>query len=113
MPQRFDPLPFEIDHVVARKHGGATEPGNLALSCWSCNSSKGANVAGIDPATGQLQPLFHPRGAAWPEHFRWDLGHLVALTAIGRTTIAVLGINSPARVSFRAELADEGEWPPA
>jgi 5-methylcytosine-specific restriction endonuclease McrA len=31
-------LPFEIDHIVSRKHQGATVAGNLALSCFRCNS---------------------------------------------------------------------------
>ena len=35
MPQRFDDLPFEIDHVVANSHGGKTAAGNLALSCFT------------------------------------------------------------------------------
>ena len=34
MPQAYDPaVPFPIDHVIARQHGGPTTPGNLALSC--------------------------------------------------------------------------------
>jgi hypothetical protein len=34
MPQEFDDAPFEIDHVIARKHGGPTAAGNLALTCF-------------------------------------------------------------------------------
>jgi 5-methylcytosine-specific restriction endonuclease McrA len=41
MPQAFDESPFEIDHIIARKHGGATVQGNLALSCFHDNSHKG------------------------------------------------------------------------
>lgn len=26
----------EVDHVVAEKHGGATEKANLAFTCWRC-----------------------------------------------------------------------------
>jgi hypothetical protein len=29
----FTLLPFQIDHVISEKHGGATTPQNLALSC--------------------------------------------------------------------------------
>ncbi|MCB0045137.1 MAG: HNH endonuclease [Caldilineaceae bacterium] len=27
----------EIDHVIARKHGGQTELENLAFACFECN----------------------------------------------------------------------------
>ena len=42
-------LPFQIDHIIAEKHGGVTHADNLALSCYYCNSFKGPNIAGIDP----------------------------------------------------------------
>jgi hypothetical protein len=54
-------MPFEIDHIIPRKHSGATVEGYLALACFYCNRYKGANIAGIDPPTGQVHPLFHPR----------------------------------------------------
>lgn len=38
MPQQFDDLPFEIDHVTATSHGGKTVAGNLALSCFPWNA---------------------------------------------------------------------------
>jgi 5-methylcytosine-specific restriction endonuclease McrA len=33
--QDFDRLPFEIDHIVARKHGGLTTQSNLCLACFA------------------------------------------------------------------------------
>jgi hypothetical protein len=34
MPQvYYRTVPFPIDHIIARQHGGATRLGNLALSC--------------------------------------------------------------------------------
>lgn len=33
--------PHWIDHIVAEKHGGKTEAGNLANSCILCNQKKG------------------------------------------------------------------------
>jgi 5-methylcytosine-specific restriction endonuclease McrA len=33
MPQRHDPLPFQIDHIISLKHGGADEPDNLVACC--------------------------------------------------------------------------------
>jgi 5-methylcytosine-specific restriction endonuclease McrA len=38
LPQAYSTLAFEVDHVIARKHGGPTAPGNLALTCFYCNS---------------------------------------------------------------------------
>lgn len=37
LAQAFSKLPFEIDHIIAKKHGGQTVPGNLALACFYCN----------------------------------------------------------------------------
>ena len=36
VPQEYDDAPFEIDHIIARKHGGAAVARNLALSCFWC-----------------------------------------------------------------------------
>jgi hypothetical protein len=69
MPQDFDELPFQIDHIIARKHGGPTSEDNLALACFYCNTNKGPNVAGIDPEIGELVRLFNPRKDNWAHHF--------------------------------------------
>jgi hypothetical protein len=58
LPQWLDVLPFQIDHVIAEQHHGATVPENLALSCLNDNLHKGPNIAGLDPATGLLTRLF-------------------------------------------------------
>jgi 5-methylcytosine-specific restriction endonuclease McrA len=44
--------PHEIDHIIAKKHGGRTEAENLALSCTLCNKYKGSDPASVDPETG-------------------------------------------------------------
>jgi hypothetical protein len=110
IPQRFDVLPFQIEHIIAQKHHGPTTADNLALSCYHDNSYKGPNIAGIDPLTGEITRLFHPRRDAWEEHFKWDGPELVGLTAIGRTTIDVLAINLPERVEHRRLLLAAGVW---
>ena len=107
----FDDAPFEIDHVIARKHGGASTLGNLALSCFHCNAFKGPNIAGLDPQTRGLTPLFHPRRHKWPRPFRWQRATLIGRTPIGRVTIAVLNINDPFRVELREGLIEEGVFP--
>jgi hypothetical protein len=100
-PARFSALNFQMDHVIAEKHGGPTEDENLALSCIYCNSYKGVNLSGVDPVTGEIVRLFHPRRDDWGEHFAWQAAVLVGRTPIGRATIAVLRINDPVAVALR------------
>ena len=110
-PQDYDDATCEIDHIIARKHGGLTVASNLALSCYWCNSFKGSDLAGLDPRTRKLTPLFHPRRHKWSRHFRWDGPFLRGRTPIGRVTIAVLQINDPFRVELREGLIEEGVFP--
>jgi HNH endonuclease len=112
MAQKFDDPPFEIDHILTKKHGGQTAASNLALSCFWCNSFKGPNIGGWDRKTRKLTPLFHPRRHSWARHFRWQGAYLLSRSAIGRVTIAVLKINDPLRVALRQSLIDEGLFPP-
>ena len=112
MPQIYDELPFEIDHVVAEQHGGKTVASNLALACFADNHHKGPNLAGIDAKTRRRTWLFNPRRHKWARHFRWDGPILVGRTAVGRATIAVLRINLSHRVRHRAQLIAEGIFPP-
>jgi hypothetical protein len=111
MPQLAYRARFEIDHIVAQHHGGATNAENLALACQRCNAHKGPNIAGIDPLTGQLVPLFHPRQDRWTEHFEWSGAQLVGRTPIGRVTVLVLAINDPLYVLVRKMLMAEGLFP--
>lgn len=108
LPQAATTVPFEIDHIIARKHRGAAVAGNLSLACWYCNSFKGSDIAGIDPKTKKLTKLFNPRQHRWPWHFRYDGRVLLDRTAIGRTTIALLQINCEAAVTLRESLIVEG-----
>jgi len=112
LPEQLSGLGHVIDHIVARQHRGPTTAENLALACGRCNASKGPNLAGIDPQTGLLTRLFHPRNDVWQEHFRWAGGALVGLTAIGRTTVEVLAINNIYRVAAREVLITSGQWIP-
>jgi hypothetical protein len=104
------PTPFQIDHVIASQHGGATIIENLALACIHCNRFKGPNIAGVDPDTGEIVRLFHPRRDIWAEHFVWNGPSLLGLTSIGRATIAVLSINDPEFIAVRAALLEEGTF---
>jgi len=80
---------------------------NLALACIHCNRYKGPNIAGVDPATGEIVRLFHPRRDKWSVHFTWNGSRLIGRTSIGRATIQVLNINAAAMVDLREALNDE------
>jgi hypothetical protein len=82
-------------------------------ACSFCNNHKGPNVAGVDPATKKVVPLFNPRRHKWHRHFRWDGPVLLGRTPAGRATVVVLEINLPDRVAFRQGLIDEGVFPPS
>jgi hypothetical protein len=80
---------FEIDHVIARAHGGSSAIGNLAWSCLLCNMNEGPNLASIDNATGNVSKLFHPRLNRWSFHLRLSEGLIIPRTAAGpRNTFA-------------------------
>ena len=110
--QVCDPLPFEIDHIIAAQHLGPTSEDNLALACYACNHHKGPNIAGFDTVTRQTVPLFHPRRDMWSVHFRWNGPELEGLTPLGRATIHVLAINRDFRVALRRALIRESVFPP-
>ncbi len=94
----------EIDHIVAQKHGGVTEADNLALACALCNKYKGSDLASLDPETGRLVPLYHPRQHRWADHFQVHSAQFVPLTPTGRVTVRLLQLNHPDRVEERAPL---------
>jgi hypothetical protein len=110
-PEALSELRHVLDHIIARQHEGQTVAENLALCCGRCNGRKGPNIAGIDPQTGQLTRLFNPRNDRWDEHFCWSGALLVGLTAIGRTTVNVLGMNHAYRVAVRQVLLVAGKLP--
>ncbi len=110
-PQTLELATLEIDHVIATKHGGPTASANLALACFLCNLHKGPNIAGIDPASGSINGLYHPRRQRWATHFSWLGAELRGRTAAGRTTVEVLRINEPLRAAFRAAALAAGAWP--
>jgi hypothetical protein len=103
-------LPFQVDHIVAREHEGASDLANLALACFHCNRHKGPNIAGVDSATGEVVRLFNPRTDAWRNHFRLDGAVLVGLTAAGRGAVQVLAINDPEFLKVRVALIAEGVY---
>jgi hypothetical protein len=80
--------------------------------CSFCNYHKGPNIAGIDPASGNVTRLFNPRRERGSAHFAWNGPALIGKTAVGRTTVYVLAMNHPDRVELRRILIEVGVLPP-
>lgn len=110
-PEAYSFLSFEVEHIVAEKHGGAATPDNLALACPYCNRHKGTDLGSLDPETGRLTPFFNPRTQEWAEHFQLEGATVVPLTPKGRVTVAILHLNHPDRVQERQRLIWAGEYP--
>jgi hypothetical protein len=107
-PEKFAELLFHLDHIIAQQHRGPTTLENLALACCYCNRYKGPNLAGIDPDSGNVVPLFHPRQQRGDEHFSWDGARLLAKSETGRATVQLLQINRADAVAVRRLLIQEG-----
>jgi hypothetical protein len=103
---------LQVEHIVAKQHGGTDDPDNLALACHHDNEHKGPNLSGIDPETGKAVRLFHPRLQGWSRHSRFEGPVIVGRTQCGRATVAVLALNAQDRLELRAELIAEDVFPP-
>jgi hypothetical protein len=93
-----------VEHIIARQHGGTDDLANLAWSCHNGNLHKGTNLTSLDPDTGEMSRLFHPRRDRWHEHFVLAGNTIVGLTSLGRTTAWLLNMNSEERVELRRVL---------
>jgi hypothetical protein len=107
-------IPLTLEHIIPKALGGTDDEGNLWLSCRLCNETKGIQVDGVDPASGDVATLFNPRTQAWREHFRWgkDGIRIIGRTPTGRATIEVLDLNSELRLRSRAIWVMAGWHPP-
>jgi hypothetical protein len=101
---------LQVEHITARQHKGDDSLENLALACLRCNLHKGTNLVGLDPETGAVTTLFHPRQHIWSEHFELLDGQIIGLTVIGRTTAALFQMNTLDRIELRLDLVAAGLW---
>ncbi len=101
---------LQVEHIVARQHAGEDDLTNLALACDRCNLHKGPNLTGIDPLTGEIVPLFHPRRDVWTDHFEWVGVNIAGITPKGRTTVRLLQMNDTRRVRLRTTLRRLGQF---
>ncbi len=104
-------FPYEPDHVIAQKHGGATAEDNLAWTCSLCNRYKGTDLTSLDPLTSRLVRLYDPRRQMWRRHFRLMGAYIEPLTAGARATERLLHLNDRHRLEERAELISISRYP--
>jgi len=101
MSQALQGATFHIDHIVPISKRGETAEHNLALACPTCNLYKGSSTESVNPESGQIVPLFHPRRDEWAEHFRLEGLRIVGISAVGRATVEKLQFNSERRLRIR------------
>ncbi len=107
--QEHSDLTHHVEHIIAKQHGGPDDPENRAVACHRCNHHKGPKLTGIDPVSGDLVPLFHPRLDRWADHFSFIGVHIEGTTPVGRASVHVLAMNDTRRLELRAELLARGE----
>jgi len=112
IPQDSKLFTFEVDHIIAEKHRGATREDNLCLSCIDCNRHKGSDFASFDPESDAIALLFNPRRERWIDHFLLNGALIESVTPTGRVTVFLLQINDESRVSERAALIEARRYPP-
>ena len=94
----------EVDHIISLKHGGLSEPDNLAYACLVCNRHKGSDLGSILTRDGELIRFFNPRRDRWGDHFRFESAVIVPKTEIGEVTLHILRFNDPERILERETL---------
>jgi hypothetical protein len=102
--QEYCDLTHHIEHILSKQHGGLDDIVNLTLACHRCNLRKGPNLTGIDPSTGEIASLFHPRRDRWEEHFQFRGVRIEGRTPVGRATVQVLAMNEARRLELRSAL---------
>ncbi len=104
-------IAFEVDHIVAIKHGGGNEVKNLAYTCPHCNQHKGTDLTTFLDSYSDIEVLFNPRKDEWSDHFEIDNGEILPKTRIGRATVKILRFNEPDLLIFRQVLMQVGRYP--
>jgi hypothetical protein len=114
-PEAVFNFPFEVEHVIPPGRGGADEATNWALSCRACNLHKSDHLEAVDPHTGALAQLFHPRRQRWEDHFAVDSesGALIGRTPTGRGTVERLQMNRALPLAARRHWMRLKLFPPS
>lgn len=76
----------EVDQIISLKHGGSSEPDNLAYACAPYNRAKGSDVGSVS-TTGEFTRFFNPRTDRWVEYFRLEQAEIHPLTVVGKSPL--------------------------
>ena len=96
---------FHIEHIISLKHGGKSNPENLAFACPICNVSKGSDIGTFLDDENILVRLFNPRIDKWSEHFEVEnTGFLISKTDVAEATTKILNLNHPDSIIERREM---------
>ncbi len=102
LPEAATPfVPFHVEHIIAKQHMEDNSQDNLALACDRCNAFKGTNLSSVDPDSGEIVTLFHPRQDIWSDHFVIDQATIAGKSPKGRATVNLLQFNAKRRVELR------------
>jgi hypothetical protein len=91
----------QVEHIISRKHGGRSEPENLAYSCVFCNRFKGSDITSLSAETSELIRFYNPRIDRWREHFILIGVTIMHNTAMAEATVRILQMNSEERLLER------------
>jgi hypothetical protein len=103
-----------MEHIIPLAAGGETTEENLAYSCQGCNGHKYVKMNAIEPVSGEIVFLYHPRQQRWEEHFKWsrDKLSMIGITPVGRATVNALHLNRSEVTNLRKITIRTGEHPP-
>lgn len=102
----------QVEHIIAEKHGGPTEAGNLAYVCAICNRAKGTDLGTISATSNQLTRFFNPRTDSWSQYFSLQTVRIEPITEIGEVTARIFHFNDASRLFERESLERVGRYPP-
>lgn len=105
-------LGCQVDHIVSEKHGGPTDPQNLAYACTFCNRAKGSDIGSATQA-GKFCRFFNPRTDDWADHFELHGVRIKPRTDVGEVTARILELNTVERLLERQAFSLVRRYPSA
>jgi HNH endonuclease len=99
----------QVDHIISLKHGGSSDPENLAYACALCNRAKGSDVGSI--ASSGVHTLIQSSYGSLGGHFRLAGATIEPLSPIGKVTARIFGFNDSSRLHEHEEMIRFGTYP--
>lgn len=70
-----------------------------------------SDLTSLDPLTGEIIRLFHPRRDKWTDYFRLNGAIIEPVTDVGRVTVKLLQLNRTDRIAERKLLIALERYP--